>query len=174
MTDTVNLSCFMYISLRIFYLSDGAPLNLFYSTSAQINELYSESLRIPLFQSAELDDNRDGRTDRLEFGIQMPLAPTETIHGFTALVYVNTQLDSKARYVFDGVSYATFESASAINQLSLDGDLMFRQTWPLTVKGGYEYEYAMFTVSYCYLISYNALVLFRVQDFLLYTQQDAC
>jgi len=128
----------MYISLRIFYGSDGAPLNLFYSTSAQINELYSESLRIPLFQSAELDDNRDGRTDRLEFGIQMPLAPTETIHGFTALVYVNTQLDSKARYVFDGVSYATFESASAINQLSLDGDLMFRQTWPLTVKGGYD------------------------------------
>lgn len=116
--------------------SDGAPLNLFYSTSGAINNLNSETLRIPLFQSAELDDNRDGRTDRMEFGLQMPLAPKESIHGFTALVYVNTQLDSKARYVFDAVSYATFESASAINQLSLDGDLMFRQTWPLTVKGG--------------------------------------
>lgn len=111
-------------------------MNLFYSTSLQINELYTEHLRIPLFQSAELDDNRDGRTDRVEIALQMPLAPQETIHGFTALVYFDTKVDSKAKYIFDTVSYATFESMSAITQLNIDGDFMLRQTWPFAVKGG--------------------------------------
>lgn len=120
----------------MIFFSDGAPLNLFYSTSLQINELYSEHVRIPLFQSAELDDNRDGRTDRVEIALQMPLAPKEQIHGFTALVYFNTKLDSKAKYIFDAASYTTYESMSAITQLNMDGDLLLRQTWPFAVKGG--------------------------------------
>ena len=116
---------------------DGAPLSLFYSTSKPINELNAARLRIPVFQSAELDDNRDGRIDRIEIAMQMPLAPTETINGFTALIYCNSQVDSKAKYIFDTASYVNYESNSAMTQLTMDGDFMLRQTWPLTVKGGY-------------------------------------
>jgi hypothetical protein len=121
--------------LRVLYRS-GEPLNLFYSTSKPINSLYAAHLRIPLFQSAELDDNRDGRIDRLEIAMQMPLAPTESVYGFTALVYCNSKLESKAKYIFDTASYVNYESASAITQLNMDGDFVLRQTWPLTVKGG--------------------------------------
>ena len=111
-------------------------MSLFYSTSTAINALNSAHLRIPLFQSAELDDNRDGKPDRIELNLQMPLAPTESINSFTALVYCNTQFDSMVKYVFDSASYANFESMSAITQLNIDGDLLLRQTWPLNVKGG--------------------------------------
>jgi hypothetical protein len=92
---------------------------------------------MPLFQSAELDDNRDGKTDRIEIAMQMPLAPTETVNGFTALVYSNSKLESKAKYIFDSASYVNYESMSAMTQLNIDGDFVLRQTWPLTAKGGY-------------------------------------
>jgi len=127
--------------IQLHGTSNGAPLNIFYSTSPTINKLNAARLRIPLFQSAELDDNRDGYTDRIEIGIQMPLAPTESVLGFTALVYCNVQLDSKARYLFDAAAYANYESMAAMEQLDLDGDLIFRQTWPLVVKGGFRAPY---------------------------------
>lgn len=132
---TLSRFCWSY-TLQLYLIRDGTPLNLFYSTSKQINELNGVHLRIPLFQSAELDDNRDGKTDRIEIAMQMPLAPTETVHGFTALVYCNSRLESKAKYIFDAVSYVNYESMSAMTQLNVDGDLVLRQTWPLTAKGG--------------------------------------
>jgi hypothetical protein len=51
----------LFTHIVSFLISEpsGVPLNIFYSTSAAINNLNS-NIRIPLFQSAELDDNRDG------------------------------------------------------------------------------------------------------------------
>ena len=111
-------------------------MSLFYSTSKSINELNAGHLRMPLLKSAELDDNRDGKIDRIELSVQMPLAPTETVNSFTALVYCNSQISSKARYIFDTVSYINYESMSAMMQLNMDGDFLLRQTWPLSAKGG--------------------------------------
>lgn len=116
--------------------SNGQPLNLFYSTDSSINNLYGNDLRIPLFKSAELDDNRDGKTDRLEMSFQVPLAPTEMISGVTALTYYNVQLKNKVKYIFDAVSVIDYDSSSFISQLDVDGDLMLRQKWPLISKGG--------------------------------------
>lgn len=117
-------------------ISEGSLLSLFYSTSPAINQINSDYLRIPVFQSSELDDNRDGITDRIEINLQMPLSPFENIYGFSALIYCNTKLQSKVKYIFDAVSYATFESMSPISKVTIDGDLLFRQTWPLSAKGG--------------------------------------
>jgi len=111
-------------------------MNLYYSTSPTTNQLHTETLRIPLFQSAELDDNRDGRTDRLELGIQMPLAPDECIYSLNSIVYFDVKFETVAKYEFDAVSYINFESTSCITKVDIDGDLMFRQSWPLSAKGG--------------------------------------
>jgi hypothetical protein len=163
---------------------DGAPLNLFYSTSNTINQLNLASLRIPIFQSAELDDNRDGRIDRIEIGMQMPLAPTESIHGFTAFVYCTAQLQSKAKYIFDAAAYTNYESMSAMTQLNIDGDLMFRQSWPLQVKGGYvlyiertvchpqfvctimcNSHYLFYSLPHCFLFLFTFAICFAVSRF---------
>lgn len=133
---------YRYQTIVELYGSNGdSPVNLFYSTSPTINKLYSSTLRVPLLQSAELDDNRDGRTDRIEIAVQMPLAPTESIKAFSCLVYCDVELDSPVKYVFDAVSYSSYESSTAMTKLSVDGDLKLRQTWPLTQRGGFRHPY---------------------------------
>jgi hypothetical protein len=64
----------------------STPLSLFYSTSPSLNMLHSGMLRSPLLQSAEFDDNLDGVNDRIELNVQMPLQPSESITGMTAML----------------------------------------------------------------------------------------
>lgn len=118
------------------------PVNIFYSTSTAINSLYGQTLRIPLLSSATFDDNKDGKMDRLEINIQMPIASDELIHGFTALVYYNVKFSEKVKYLIDAVSYVNYDSGGGMSALTLDGDLVLRQTWPLEGKGGYKVPYS--------------------------------
>ena len=76
--------------------------------------------------------------DRLEINIQMPIASDELIHGFTALVYYNVKFSEKVKYLIDAVSYVNYDSGGGMSALTLDGDLVLRQTWPLEGKGGYK------------------------------------
>lgn len=131
-----------YTIVELHGLRNGAPMNLYYSTSPTTNKLNTEILRIPLFQSAELDDNRDGFTDRLELGIQMPLTPAECIYSLNSVVYFDVKFETIAKYEFDAVSYINFESTSCIAKVDIDGDLLLRQTWPLSAKGGYKVPYS--------------------------------
>ena len=116
--------------------TSGSPVNLYYSTSPTISSLNEGSLRVPIVQSAELDDNLDGRVERIELGIKMPLAPGEQITGFSAVFYHEVKLSKKARYMFDGLSYVNYESSTAMGNLYVDGDIMVRQTFSLSSKGG--------------------------------------
>ncbi len=98
--------------------------------------MHVNSLRTPVLQSAEFDDNRDGLTDRMELSVQMPLGGDEVVTGMTAMLMQRVSFSAKARYVFDAAAYINYESATPISQLTVDGDLVLRQTWPLTAKGG--------------------------------------
>lgn len=112
------------------------PLSYYYSTSPLINSLFADSLRTPIIRSAEIDNNRDGRMDRLEIAVQLPLANNEKIISMSSLVYFDVQLNSIAKYTFDAVSFANYEAGSAIGKLEMEGDLLLRQTWPLSAYGG--------------------------------------
>lgn len=48
---------------------------------------------------------------------------------------------SRVKFEFDNVALVQFESGSAMQSLSIDGDLTMRQTWPLGVYGGYRRLY---------------------------------
>lgn len=111
-------------------------MTLFYSTSKAINDAYSSSLRIPVLNSIELDDNMDGVTDRLELSIRMPISSTEKITGISLLTYFDITINGKARLLIDAVSFINYDSSKSMSKLRIDGDLMFRQTWPLNTKGG--------------------------------------
>lgn len=119
----------------------AVPVNIFYSTTAAVNSLYSNTLRVPMLSSATLDDNKDGKLDRLEVNVQMPVNSDEKIHGFTALVYFNAQFTEKVRYLFDAVAYVHY-SGGAMSAVVMDGDLRFRQTWPLQGTGGFKVPYS--------------------------------
>ena len=51
---------------------------------------------MPVLQSAELDDNRDGVIDRLEINVKMPIDINETITRFDALFYHTATLSSNS------------------------------------------------------------------------------
>ena len=125
-------SIFLYIRE-----SSGTPLNIFYSTSPTVNLLHENNLRIPVLKSAQLDDNRDGVSDRFEFGIKMPIGINETITRFDALFYHTTTLSARVKYVFDGVTFVTYESSTPMSTVQIDGDVTIRQTSTLSSKGGY-------------------------------------
>lgn len=99
-------------------------------------------MRAPLFRSAEVDTNRDGLNERLEISAQLPLQSNEKITSMTTLLFFNVQLNSIAKYVFDSVGFINYESGSPIADLQIDGDLLVRQTWPLSTYGGYKLLYS--------------------------------
>eukprot|EP01031_Cornospumella_fuschlensis_P030747 gene30747-37149_t len=124
--------------------SDGSNLVVQYSTNAYINAAYTNSYtqtRVPILRSAEMDDNRDGKTDRLELSVVLPISADESISGFTAAVYVDVKLHERAKLLFDGVGFVNYEGSTSLQKLAIDGDMMLRQTWPLTAYGGYRRLY---------------------------------
>ena len=75
--------------------------------------------------------------DRLEFGIKMPIYNNEYFNKFSAIIYHDIELKDRAQYKFDSVSFLSHDSNLPMGSLSMDGDIIVRQTWPLDVKGGY-------------------------------------
>jgi len=120
----------------------AAPFALYYSSSSILNQQHSNNLRMPVLQTAELDDNRDGVVDRMEVTMNMPLSPGEQVTGLSALFLHDVKLRTRARYIFDAASLITYESSTPMSQLNVDGDIILRQTWPLNVKGGYKVPYS--------------------------------
>jgi hypothetical protein len=67
----------------------------------------------------------------------MPLSASEFITKLSVLVYHDVELKDVARYRFDAVSFASYDSSIPIGSVYIDGDVVIRQSWPLDVKGGY-------------------------------------
>lgn len=88
-----------------------------------------------------MDDNRDGKMDRLELSIALPLASHEVIYGFDCLIYYQTKLSARAKVLFDAVSLIGYESGTPMQKFTVDGDLKLRQTYPFSVYGGYKNLY---------------------------------
>eukprot|EP01041_Mallomonas_annulata_P012117 gene12117-25423_t len=80
--------------------------------------------------------------DRLELKLQIPISYDETIHGVTALIFYDVTLQDKARYKFEAVSYIDYSSIQPVSKVHIDGDITFKQTWPLVAKGGFRTPYS--------------------------------
>lgn len=112
-------------------------MNLFWSTSSLINQLYSNSLRSSSIKSLEVDDNRDGSTDRLEINLLIPLSDDEKITSFDALIFSEIRLEHKVKYIYDAMSHLSIRSAGeGMNQIYFDGNVLIRQAQPFIAKGG--------------------------------------
>jgi hypothetical protein len=115
---------------------DGKYFQVQYSTNQQINSLYPSNTRIPILRSSELDDNRDGIMDRLELSVLLPLLPGESILSFSSILYEDIQLRDRAKILIDGITYLNYESAVPMASLTMDGDLLLRQSQPFSAYGG--------------------------------------
>jgi hypothetical protein len=114
-------------------------MSLFWSTTPEINQLYSTSLRSSTIKSIEVDENEDGLTDRIELNLLIPLSDNERITSLDGLIFSEIKIQQKARYLFDAVSHVSIRSAGeGMSQISVDGNVVIRQAVPFIARGGYD------------------------------------
>jgi hypothetical protein len=113
-------------------------LNLFWSTSSPINQLFSTSLRSSTIKSLEIDDNSDGLIDRLEINLLIPLLRGERITSFDALIFSEIRLQQKVKYIFDAMTHLSIRSGGGdhMRQIYFDGNVIIRQAAPFIARGG--------------------------------------
>lgn len=129
--DRFPLLCYSYES------GTKVPLDIIYTTSPSTNQKLITNLRPIILQSAELDDDNDGRVDRFEFNIKVPVTPFEEIVDIDMLFNYDVRIDSNnVKYSFDAVSVISYTDSSDISSLWVEGDLNMQQTWPLSAIGG--------------------------------------
>jgi hypothetical protein len=98
-------------------------------------------LRMSTLRSAVFDNNKDGLVDRIDIGLQVPLESYENITRISGMVYHDVTLKEKTKYTFDSVSYFNYDSGIPISAVTIDGDIMLRQSGALTQRGGYKVPY---------------------------------
>lgn len=122
---------------------DGeAPTALFFSSASSVNAAFQQFVRLPVLRSREVDDDLDGLADELELSLQMPVRHDEAIYSATLLVFFEFKLRRWAKLSMDSMAFCQASSPLAGQSLFVDGDLEFRQRWPLSAKGGYQTPYS--------------------------------
>ncbi|CAM9305707.1 unnamed protein product [Pylaiella littoralis] len=117
----------------------GEAFSASFSTLAGVNGLNHADLRAAVVKSLPVDTNSDGLIDRLEVNARLPLGEDEELHSVKMLTFFRTRLRDRARVEMDTVAFIEHGGALAGGSIQVDGDLTLRQTWPLSVYGGYSY-----------------------------------
>lgn len=126
---------------QLFGDQPDKPLSLFYSSSNKVNTLFQERVRMSVLKSSSVDTNDDGMMDRLELGLQMPLHSYENVTRVSGVVYHTVTLKDRAKYMFDSISYFNYESGSPLGAVTIDGDVLLRQTHALHTRSGFKKPY---------------------------------
>ncbi|XP_018606966.1 transmembrane protein 231 isoform X2 [Scleropages formosus] len=92
-----------------------------WSTFSNFNSLQGNNLRIPSVSAREEDQNQDGKLDRLNLQLELPLRPEEQIYSVQLLVTFSYQL--------------FYSSSVPGSQLFISGDLRLHQREPLLHRG---------------------------------------
>jgi len=120
------------------------PMQLFWSTNTSFNNLYHDSVRVPVMRATAEDLNRDARTDLLKVSAEMPLAVGEAIYSVTMLLFFDFRLSDRAKFSMETLGYISEASPLPGSHVSVDADLVLQQSLPLLVKGGFKTPYQKF------------------------------
>ena len=121
--------------------SSGYPTNIFFSTMGSVNELMSQNLRVPQIKSREVDENRDGRIDRIELSIVMPLLEEEKIYSASIVNFLHFQLNDKTMIDMESLVYASESSGIQGSSWYVEGNVNFEQRSPLQKVAGMKFLY---------------------------------
>ncbi|CAM9611948.1 unnamed protein product, partial [Ectocarpus sp. 13 AM-2016] len=119
----------------------GEAFSASFSTLAAVNGLNHPGLRDVVVKTFSTDTNGDGLTDRFAINARLPLDEDEQVHSVKMLAFFRTRLRDRARVEIDTAAYVQHQGALAGASMQVDGDMALRQTWPLSVYGGYTYPY---------------------------------
>ncbi|KAG7473214.1 hypothetical protein MATL_G00093330 [Megalops atlanticus] len=125
---------FRYQILLVAATSTGGSY-VAWSTFPNFNALQGGNLRIPSVSAREEDLNRDGKLDRLNLQIDLPLTPDEQIYSVQLLLTFSYQLYRMSALTMQTLVYVQHASPVAGSRLFVDGDLRLQQRVPLAHRG---------------------------------------
>ncbi|XP_061677557.1 transmembrane protein 231 isoform X3 [Syngnathoides biaculeatus] len=106
-----------------------------WSTFPHLNNLVGKNLRIPVVSVREEDQNQDGKLDRLNFQLQLPLKDEENVYSVQLLLTFSYQLFTKSTVVMQSLAYMQHSSSVPGAKLFVSGDLRLQQRTPLSHRG---------------------------------------
>jgi transmembrane protein 231 len=123
------------------HLSTGQSFQLFFSTNTSFNNLYQDSVRIPVIRSNVHDWNDDFKADRIDINIELPLREGENIQQLTMMVFFDVRLRKRALLSMESVGYFQTSSPLAGRAVHLATEIRTHQRAPLHVTGGVQHPY---------------------------------
>jgi len=108
---------------------------LAWSTYINFNSVLQNNLRIPMVRSTETDVNGDGKFDRLNFTVQLPLLSSESITSLQMILVFDYKLYRMSTFQMESLAYITSSSSSPGASFTTFGDLKLHQKVPLRHRG---------------------------------------
>uniref|UniRef100_A0A1A8MZ35 Transmembrane protein 231 n=2 Tax=Nothobranchius TaxID=28779 RepID=A0A1A8MZ35_9TELE len=108
-----------------------------WSTFPFLNNMLGTNLRIPTISVREEDLNQDGKLDRLNLQLQLPLKPDEQVYSIQLLLTFSYQLFRMSTVVMQSLAYVQHSSPVPGVKLFISGDLRLQQRTPLPHRGLY-------------------------------------
>ncbi|CAN0345140.1 unnamed protein product [Ascophyllum nodosum] len=122
-------------------LKGGEAFSASFATVVGMNHLNHARVRAAVVKSFASDTNSDGLVDRLVLNARLPLNSDEEVTSVKMLAFFRTRLRDRVRMEMDNLAYFEGGSTLAGEALRVEGNFRLRQTWPLSVYGGYTYPY---------------------------------
>ncbi|XP_018411377.1 PREDICTED: transmembrane protein 231 [Nanorana parkeri] len=127
-----------------------------WSTFQQFNNLIGGRLRIPLVSAREEDSNQDGKMDKLNLRLELPLLSTENVYGVQLILTFSYQLYRMSTFVMQSMAFIQHTSPLPGAQLYVNGDLRLQQRQPLRHQGlDTTYNVSIINGSSLYASSYD-------------------
>ncbi|XP_070574056.1 transmembrane protein 231-like [Ptychodera flava] len=122
---------------QILMILEGATATEYttWSTYHNYNMLNQGRLRIPIVKSREIDENRDGKADRLQINIETPMLDTESVYSVHLLLIMEFKLHRFSSLIMESMAYIHYNSPRPGAQFTIDGELRFKQNYPLNHRG---------------------------------------
>ncbi|XP_072374073.1 transmembrane protein 231 isoform X2 [Scyliorhinus torazame] len=86
-------------------------------------------------KAMEEDQNLDGKMDRLNFRLELPLQPSEQVYNVQFILTFSYKLFRMSTFMMQSMAYAYFSSSIPGSQFTVNGDLKLHQREPLRHKG---------------------------------------
>jgi transmembrane protein 231 len=128
---------FLYKVIMVLHTTtlDGSRKEIFVSSIDPVNELRYDTFRMAKIQSNEEDTDLDGKMDWFELEVDVPLNDNEQIKSMQAIAFFNVELSTRVKLEMESVASVSVDSNLPLSGYDTVGNLMFRQSNPLGVRG---------------------------------------
>ncbi|KAK3732038.1 hypothetical protein RRG08_026425 [Elysia crispata] len=136
--------------------------SIVYSTFQQYNNLLQSKLRIPIIKAREDDLNHDGKYDRLDLNIEVPMLATDQVVGVKLLLFFYYRLRRFSQFHMESLAYIEHSSGVSGSSLQVFSDLSLQQKQLLGHKGtDRRYNGSLVNETQVYADVYSMSTIFR-------------